>query len=159
MPVKPNAIPKAIVEHVISRLPNGLVDGLSGFIHDSLWEKQIAQGFHHPSEMHKEWDPANSQKFRDKCHSDIRDDRASHLLPKPQPLKEYAALSPREIGNLSSLQILNHSEYNGDEGFAGHLHHAMSLGGRMKPVHELVIDGTYEDAFIVGFDSCEKSWS
>ncbi len=68
---KPNAIPKELVEEFAKALPKGLVDGLAEYIHDSWWEEKAFQGFHHPSEKHKEWDPKSPKKICDKCHLDM----------------------------------------------------------------------------------------
>jgi len=68
---KPNPIPKDVKTYLLKDLPKGLVDGLAEYIHDSWWEEKASQGFHHPSEKHKEWDPKKPAKLCDKCHLDM----------------------------------------------------------------------------------------
>ena len=67
---KPNPIPEALKKDLLANLPKGLVDGLAEYIHDSWWEEKIKQGFHHPSQKHKEW-KRNQKKICDKCHLDM----------------------------------------------------------------------------------------
>jgi hypothetical protein len=68
---KPNPIPKELVDVLLESLPAGLVDNLAEFIHDSWWEEKRSQGFHHPSEIHAEWNPKNPKLLCDKCHLDM----------------------------------------------------------------------------------------
>lgn len=71
MEKEPNPIPKKLKEFLLKNIPSGLVDGLTKFIHDSWWEQKKLQGFHHPSEKHKEWDENNPKKICDKCDLDM----------------------------------------------------------------------------------------
>lgn len=68
---KPNPIPQELKKEFLKDLPKGLVDSLAEYIHDSWWETKASQGFHHPSDAHKEWDPKKPQKYCDKCHLDM----------------------------------------------------------------------------------------
>ena len=68
---KPNPIPQELKAELLKGLPKGVIDGLAEYIHDSWWETKASQGFHHPSDYHKEWDPKNPQKYCDKCHLDM----------------------------------------------------------------------------------------
>jgi len=69
---KPNPIPKALREELLENLPKNLVDSLAEYIHDSWWTTKASQGFHHPSEKHKEWNPnLGKKKYCEKCHLDM----------------------------------------------------------------------------------------
>ncbi|MBD3352391.1 MAG: hypothetical protein GF364_12965 [Candidatus Lokiarchaeota archaeon] len=68
---KPNPIPKKLRKYLLKNLPSGLIDNIAEYIHDSWWEEKSTQGFHHPSEKHKQWDPSNPKKYCDKCHLDM----------------------------------------------------------------------------------------
>jgi hypothetical protein len=68
---KPNPIPRELKDYLLKTLPKDLVERLVEFIHDGWWEEKIKQGFHHPSEVHKEWDQEHPVKYCDKCHLDM----------------------------------------------------------------------------------------
>ena len=99
---KPVPIPKEFKEYLLETLlPKDIVDQLAEFIHEGWWEEKIKQGFHHPSEMHEEWDPKNPKHICNKCHFD--------MLPYPELLESAKILDKITVETiLAGLYILGY---------------------------------------------------
>ncbi|MHA1341447.1 MAG: RyR domain-containing protein [Promethearchaeota archaeon] len=67
----PITLPNDLIDKLLRKVPKKVIDGIAELVHDAWWQEKINQGYHHPSEKHKEWDPHNPKKFCEKCHLDM----------------------------------------------------------------------------------------
>nr|MDO8112780.1 RyR domain-containing protein [Candidatus Sigynarchaeota archaeon] len=68
---QPKAISAELRAEAKQKIPQELLPKLAEFVHNSWWQEKIKLGFHHPSELHKEWDPKAPKKICDHCHLDM----------------------------------------------------------------------------------------